>query len=366
MLFNDTIYESVRNRIQNFSSGLILLLMVSAFAILIPCDAATYYSAELDYLPRGARSLSMGGTGCASVNDAYSPFYNPAAMAEIARPELMVEYTPLWDLGDDFGTGSLVYPFESRMAVGAYYSRLQINGINYFGELSGNSTEERYNDETKRSTGQPLGTFYDAYEVYSISMAKWISTKISQEVFYKLTIPVTISGGASIKLFRQTFAFEKSLGQQDYVGQTSDLDAGFLITLDLDKDLATKKPTKIFKLGYSIKNLLGAEIKWNTDRNYSDDVERIRLLGISYTNDIPIIKGELNLAMDFIRQGNYQTERYGLEYSFMNRLFLRGGWIGDGFTAGVGLKYRAIGIDYAYRRNELSNNPYQLSLSISF
>jgi hypothetical protein len=339
----------------------VVLLMLGAAG-----RAETLYGSEFEFLPRGARADGMGGTGCTDANDAFGLFYNPAVLQNLRSMALILEYTPIWNLGDDYTSGAFARPFKGDFALGVGYSRLEINDIPYFETLQGSSLQDRNNNIALPSTEHPLSTFYTTYELFNFSLAKWYRTRISQEAFYKLTIPVIISGGAGIKFYRQRFSFAEKLDQPDYEGMASDIDGGVLLAFVLDKALATLEPLKIFRVGYSLKNILGTDITYNTSEKYRDSGERIRTLGFSYLNRLPFLQGGFILALDLVKRRDEQIQRFGAEYFFRDLLFLRGGLFNGGYSAGVGFKYRWIGVDYAFRGHELSNTPYRLSLTVHF
>ncbi|OGJ89476.1 MAG: hypothetical protein A2487_12650 [Candidatus Raymondbacteria bacterium RifOxyC12_full_50_8] len=343
----------------------IFLFCVALFAAYVP--GSTIRSSEYEYLPQGARSDAMGGIGCASSRDAYCQFYNPALMALSKNIQCNVEYTPIWNLGDDFTTGSAVLPLKNDLAFGIAYSRLEINGIPYFDELDGSSFQDRKDNLAYRSTGRPLGSFSTVYDLAGFSIAKWYRTTFSREAFYKLTIPVCLSFGAKIKFYRQSFYFPSSLKQQDFEGHASDMDGGMLLRFTIDRDLATGKETKVFTAGYSIKNILKSNVAYNTDRKYEDSGERIRTLGFAYQQEITLLRGSIVAAVDLLKRWyETQTYRYGVEYGYKNLLFIRSGWCDGSWSAGAGFSYKWITVDYSFRQHELSATPYRIGLGLTF
>ncbi|MFH0921300.1 MAG: hypothetical protein V1913_13185 [Fibrobacterota bacterium] len=323
-------------------------------------------TAEFEYIPRGARADAMGGTGCAAPADAFAPFYNPAGPALLKDWQAAFEYAPLWDQGDNFTSFAAVLPLpQNRLAMAASYSRFQTGDIPYFGELEGgDDVEARNNNIALRSSGVPLGAFTASSDLLSLSLAKWTTRELSQEVFYKLTVPVTLSAGGAFKFYRQNFAFDPALGQPDYEGHALDIDLGGLLAFTLDKDLNTGLPTKSFSAGMTLKNALRSSVAYNSSRNYEDPGERIRLLGFAYTHALPAFSSRAVLTLDLVRRADEQVQRFGAEYAFRELLFLRAGYLDHGTTAGVGIQWRFVRVDYSYRYHELSSTPYRISLNI--
>jgi hypothetical protein len=60
-----------------------------------------------------------------------------------------------------------------------------------------------------------------------------------------------------------------------------------------------------------------------------------------------------------------QDFRYGAEYAFRDMVFLRGGADVDDFTAGAGLKFYMVRLDYAFVGYELGNT-HRLSAAVVF
>ena len=79
----------------------IALLSVVILMLAAAGRPETLYGSEFEFLSRGARADGMGGTGCTGASDAFGLFYNPAVLQNLRGMELILEYTPIWNLGDD-------------------------------------------------------------------------------------------------------------------------------------------------------------------------------------------------------------------------------------------------------------------------
>lgn len=340
--------------------SILLILPIVSVSVAV---GETFYTSEFEYLVRGGRADAMGGAACASGSDALSLFVNPARICLVRSRQIQIEYTPLWDLGDDLMNGAVLVPVDSTLAVGLGYSRFEINGIPWYDDLAGASAEERYNDMSKRSTGQSPGGFGAAYDLLLFSLAKSWSTRIAQDVFYKLTIPLTVSGGLSLKFFRQSFSFPEELASP-YEGHATDIDLGFSAGFVLDKDLAAGKASKVLTIAYALKNLFRADVAYNTTEDYRDTGERVRYLGFAYQHAVSRLRGGFNLSMDFVRSYDDQIQRFGAEYYFRDLLFVRAGIHEGGYSAGMGVQWRRLGVDYSFRAHEFADTPYRLTLSV--
>jgi len=69
--------------------------------------------------------------------------------------------------------------------------------------------------------------------------------------------------------------------------------------------------------------------------------------------------------MDLVRSYDEQIQRFGAEYYYRDLLFVRAGIHEAGYSVGLGVKYRRIGMDYSFRAHEFADTPYRLTLSVS-
>ncbi|MBL8026517.1 MAG: hypothetical protein JNL74_08905 [Fibrobacteres bacterium] len=333
------------------------------FLIAITYCSLSLASTDFDLMPRGTRALAMGGTGVVSSHDAYAPYYNPAALCNTTRMETAVEYTPMFGVGDDLGNGGASIHFSDGLSLAAAYSRSEVNGIPVYEELIGTAYEDRIVNQILRSTGASSGTIQFSNNLFILSMARWFKLNATTGEFSRLSIPLILSGGASLKFRRQTASVESGGNYPDFVGMSTDIDGGLLASFQIDRNISTGLPTKIFNIGFALKNILATDIKYNSDLDYSDEVDRIRTIAFSYRQNIDYIKGSIEGTMDFIKSGTMKMERFGSEVCFLQKYFLRFGYIEGSPSFGLGLVHKNIGIDWAYRHHELASQPYKISIS---
>jgi len=336
---------------------MILLLLLLLVAVPV------FSEAEFELIPRGTRSLAMGGTGVVASNDAYAAFHNPSALCRTSRFETAVEYSPMWDLGDDIGNGGATILFADGLSLSTAFSRAEVNGIPIYPDLSGDSYEDRIVNQAIRSTGKSYGSLQNSQDLLIISMARWFRLNARTGEFSRLSIPLTLSGGASLKFQRQMFSVETGTLAPDYTGMSTDIDGGVLAIFDLDRNMTTGTTTRSFSLGLVFKNMLASSMTYNSDRLYRDEGERIRTFAFGYIQNIERIQGNLEATIEFTKRGDQKIERFGGEVFFLNKWAVRGGYIDGSPTFGFGFTHKNIGIDWAYMHHELSPQPYKISLS---
>ncbi len=318
---------------------------------------------DFELIPRGGRALAMGGTGSSISNNAYATFYNPALLCRVEKIELSLEYTPLWGLGDHLTSAGAVFPFAKEASMAVAFSRAEITDIPMYNELTGVSFEERITNLSLRSTGIPSGTLSNSSDLLILSVSRWFNFNASTGEFSRLSIPLTVSGGVSVKFNRQLFSVESGEAAPDYVGISTDVDGGVLAFFDLDRDIRRNTAIKRFSASLVLKNIFASSMQYNTDTRYMDEGERIRIVGISYEHLLDKFKTAATATVDFIKTKDKNLERIGGELLYDNKLAVRLGLIDESISFGCGFRYHNFSIDWAYRRHDLASQPYKITIS---
>lgn len=82
--------------------------MKRALAVIVGLLAATPVHAYFEETAVGARGLALGSSALASVSDASAYYWNPAALSEVRRTEVLVDYAKPFGLGDlNVGSGAV-------------------------------------------------------------------------------------------------------------------------------------------------------------------------------------------------------------------------------------------------------------------
>jgi hypothetical protein len=94
-------------------------------------------------------------------------------------------------------------------------------------------------------------------------------------------------------------------------------------------------------------------------------------IGASYERAVPRLRGDLLFTADAVAPNDGELrEHFGLEYAYLDRLFIRGGYKAGydcyGLTAGLGVEYQKLHLDYAvlFIDNDLGDS-HRISLAFS-
>mgnify|MGYP000386207573 FL=1 len=271
------------------------------------------------------RSLGMAGASTALNGDGYSILHNPAGMYELDGQA--------WTMTNSFlGAGinqaflSAIFPLKNKTsAIGASINALTTGAIE------------------ERTEFQPFGT---GRVVYGTNMA--VGASYSQQLSEQFSL------GLSLKYVYENLA--------DFTNHTLSADIGFLYKLDV-RDLQFAVLLKNFGGNSS---LSGSYLASSFNRNTVANLEKNTLpnvfsIGVSITaweNEHHHIMGAFQLNHPNDNSENY---RLGVEYDYLNLLFVRSGVKmnvkGQSYpTMGVGIRTNigahSLYIDYATNPTE--------------
>ena len=260
----------------------------------------------------GARSLGMGKAFFAVSDDASATYWNPAAMTQIDRKEIMALHAALF-ADTNFNFISYVHPTAKYGVFGANITRLYSGGFEKIAVTFDSSQEDIVQIEN-------LGTFDDSRLAFTAAYGKKIRENLSigfSAKYLTHTLDTSVSGG---------------------------------VTTDITMFLEGLNHTLPgIKLAFGLNNLLSASMG-DTD----DVLPIIFRAGASHR----FLKDKLLVAMDIEKPMPANLGWHiGTEYWLMNYLAMRLGFEGESgireTTAGFGLKYRDYGLDYAFSLHDL-------------
>ena len=266
----------------------------------------------------GARASAMGEAFTAVAGDASAVYWNPAAMAAV------------------LGTHGLVMHNEYFQSV--RLEQLALSHETEYGTL-GLGFTGLYMDALERRedvpSSIPLGTF-SAYDVaVTVGFARYITPNLA--------------AGLAVKPIYQK------------IDETSAIGMAF------DVGLYHIARVKGVKFAAVITNI-GKPMKFDAEE-YA--LPRAIKIGGSYEREMPELRGDILLTADAVMPNDGELrEHFGLEYTYDRRLFVRGGYkVGYdsyGLTAGLGVMYQKIQVDYAvlFIDNDLGDS-HRISLAFS-
>lgn len=258
----------------------------------------------------GVRALGMGGAYTAVVNDANSPLYNIAGIANCGQKEITLMGSRLFTGLDGVEIGAnylgFVYPFEQEK----------------YGALS----------FAWSSLGTPALARYDTF---NIGYARRLN-----DAFQLDTDVVNLSAGLNIKYLAQEINFDE---------EDSDLSSSKgAVTGDIG---ILAQFTNGISVGFSSKYLTSPDIGFVEE----DKVSNVNVIGLGYyTDEIPYIKIPTFTAdIDVIFIDGETKLRLGVEsYVLDNKLAIRLGGREEALNVGFGYEFSFINeskliIDYA-------------------
>ncbi|MBD3272615.1 MAG: PorV/PorQ family protein [Elusimicrobia bacterium] len=257
----------------------------------------------------GARSLAMGKAFLAVSDDASATYWNPAAMTQLDRKEVMALHAELYeDTTYDFL--SYVHPTRTGGVFGGNFTRLFSGGFEKVQITIDPSTEEIV-------SLKKMGTFDNVQQALTLAYGKQILD--------------TLSIGTATK----------------FITNTLDTSANSFFSTDVS--LFVKNPIPNYRFAFQIMNLI-SQTMGDTD----DKLPITFRMGNSYR----ALKNKLLLSLDIDKNMRANMGWHmGTEYWLLRFAALRVGFEGENglreTSFGLGLKYRDYSVDYAVALHEL-------------
>ena len=326
-----------------------LLLIVSLLQAQVGLNKVAQSTMNFQQVGISARASALGEAFCAVGRGSESIFYNPAGVVETDKTFDLKLCATQWIADINYMAGALSYDMGSYGSVGLSFLSVDYGDI-YTTSLLDASESALYPVGYK-DTG--IASNVGAWSL-GLTYGRAISTQFM------------IAGNARL--------VSQSLGTTAIaVGSSKDNNATKLV---FDAGVKYYTGLKSFRFGMAI-------------RNFSSNIKREEIneqLPLTFTmgtalNLFDLIltsqadENELTLAVDFIHPNNYSERvNVGLEYIFMKKLALRGGWQSNqdlaSWSAGLGV-HSAIGgsevaFDYSYSYFDIFDGVNRFSLGIGF
>lgn len=301
----------------------IKLLTVAAFSVLLLADfspAQTGGASGLSFLKFGfgARNAAMGDAGVALASDVTALFYNPARLANNGEPDVI------------FTHNNWIQDVRSEM-VGAKAS--------FFGlPLAFGVNVTSINDiEVRTRPGDPVSTFNANYFSGSISTGFSISPDIDL--------------GATVKYLYENILVDEANG------------------LGFDLGIFYKTPVEGLNISAVVRNLGSM----NALRNVSTKLPTEVRAGTSYEIEIPGSRISLTGGAEYLSYTRDKENHINIggEATYNKSFSIRAGYMTNyqskGFTAGMGIIWGSLNLDYAYLPFKLGlGNASMFSIQFKF
>ncbi|PIU83389.1 MAG: hypothetical protein COS68_04335 [Elusimicrobia bacterium CG06_land_8_20_14_3_00_38_11] len=296
-----------------------------SFLIFNCLPAATHTGADFLKLAGGARIISLAETSAAVKLDASSFFHNPAGIAN-SESEITFSHSAA-------PQGDAVVQY-----LGGIYS-LKKHGALAIGILSYRITPIPVTDEFNDDIGELI------WNDWAFSVA------YGRNIFYDL------SAGINLKYI---YRYEKNPIFGKTIGIAKAVDFGILYNVTFARNL---------KIGFAGENF-GTKVIYSNDP-VKDDLPSSVRCGMSY-NILNTRENNFDISFDFLKEtGDLFRPRFGGEYSYLNWLFLRGGYINkagkiNGTNFGLGILWKDFGFDFASAVNSVFDRTTYISFFKKF
>jgi len=256
-------------------------------------------SSDIFNIGAGARSMAMGGAYTALSDDASAPYYNPAGLAYLDEHQLMAMHAPLF-LNTNYNYLASANPFGDKAGTVALSDAMLLSD-----EFE---TRDEYNGLTDTNA--------------SFSHNAILAS-------YAHLLPWHLAVGVNAKIIQQ-----KIVG---YSGQALGWDAGFMY-----------RRSPLLSVGLAFANANSPEIKLDSEADVYRPVTRLGLAS-------EVVANRLTLTADMVKTSKGKAlYAAGIEFSPTKLFDLRGGFnINRSYTFGIGIKIKAIHVDYAFSETDL-------------
>lgn len=320
-----------------------IILLISLMLVLLSrssLEAGKYAGAFLEN-EVGARALGMGGAFGALADDGTAVYWNPAGLAQLPKREASMMHAFLFGSLASYDFVSYAQPLPGEATIAVSWIRLSVDNIPLFSKLK-KTHAQRMEDVEFRGTGVPEGSFTDREDAFIFSFAKL--RRMGIDLGWRFfVLPIQLYYGVNLKLIRQKL--------YTYSASAIGLDLGLLLKVSAI-DLLDRDYLGNLRLAFNFQDISNTEVTWNT--KHQDVIPYNIKHGIAYVQPLPWINSQVSLGFD--RDTKYGGENHlGVEYWFRDTLALRLGYNRGSLTAGAGLKFWILQLDYAFVGYELGH-----------
>jgi hypothetical protein len=319
-------------------------------------EKTKYGGAFLD-LGIGPRALALGSAYVAQADDGSGFYWNPAGTAFLSRPQVSAMYADLFNSLENHSYASISVPIFGNTVISASWIRLAVENIARYDDnnLYNFTRDERYNNpEGIGLTAASLGSFNFTNNAYYITFAKLSRWNVELGWQY-FDLPLDFGYGLNFKIIDMNL-YDKS-------GSGIGLDAGVRLNLGLN-DLFADDDFGYFSMGIGVYDLFNTSITWDTDSKQKDQIERMWRFGFAFMQPMNFMNSQWFILYDLDTKydGGWHL---GSEILYKSLFALRFGSNSGQFTAGAGIAYWKIKLDYAYQHHDLGNS-HRVSIAFIF
>lgn len=295
----------------------------------------------------GGRALGLGGAYTALAKDVSAIYWNPAGLANIEYPQVMLMHSQLFQNAVSYNFAGFALPMGESRTLGLGIIRVGVDDI-LVTELTNPALKlgEIYRNENGdfvENRPRVVGTISDAEYAFYLSYA----IKRSERFSY----------GGNVKLLH------KGVGDHSAWGLGFDLSALY-------------NPTGNLFIGANLNDVTSTILAWDTDRK--EIIVPALKLGATYTVTLPVFGGYVSPALDLemrfegrdyaaqVAAGPISADVHlGGEYQFKDLLAVRIGSDAGRFVAGAGIRLPKLQIDYAFMSHEDLKESHRISARLT-
>lgn len=326
-----------------FRLGIILTILVST--ILAQDGEKTKYGGSFLELGVGPRALALGSAYVAQADDGSGFYWNPAGTAFLSRPQASAMYADLFNSLENHSYASISVPIFGNTVISASWIRLAVENIPRFdSENLFYTRDERYVDPAIQLTDAALGNFNFTNNAYYLTFAKLSRWTIDLGWQY-FELPIDIGYGLNFKMI--------NVNLYDKTASGIGLDGGVRINMGLN-NLFADDAFGYMSIGIGVYDMFNTSIKWDNISNHKDEIERKWKYGFALMQPLGFMNSQLFILYDIDTKygGSWHL---GSEILYQSLFALRFGSNDGQFTAGAGLAYWKLKLDYAYQHHDLGN-----------
>lgn len=330
-------------------------------------QAGDKYAAEFLKIGVGARALGMGEAFVAVADDGTAGYWNPAGLVFVRHREVSALHAEQFGALVNYDFASYVHPLEPGntrtpvLAISLIRSAIdnipQLDGSNQGGTLVDVGADGQAGTHDAGEGDGILGP--GEYVLIDESRIQWRSdSDLGFLLSYARPLSAKFAVGVNAKLIRQQVLDYSSFG----IGS----DIGVLYT-----------PSPSLGVGLRIADATTTQISWDTGRRES--VTPSVRLGAMWMHAVPQLDGVLTAAADANMTfegttGNTQatiagaaTDFYlGAEYWYKRALAVRLGNAAGQMSAGAGVRWNRVGLDYAFVGHQDLDTTHRVSAELQF
>jgi hypothetical protein len=306
------------------------------------------YAGEFLNLGAGSRSLGMGSAYVAIARDVSAGYWNPAGLAYLEYPEIMLMHSRQFSGEVNYDYGSVGIPVGFDKSLGFSILRVGVDGIIRTDvprpDLALGETYADENGQLVRNTPFEAGRFGSSDYALLLTYSRRVHDRFAY--------------GGNVKLLHRSL--------DDHSAWGAGFDLGLIIY-----------PYRDLILGLNLQDITSTMVAWDTGRR--ELIIPALRTGFAYPIQVDFAGGRITPAFDIVARFEDRQQssfaalgfssvdfNFGWEYQYGDLIAFRLGSAEVGqFTAGLGLHFPKLHVDYAFLEHEALGNTHRISFLLT-